>query len=235
MSSGSMKPLILHGGVASRGPNPPKVAIAMEILSIPYVICSWSYGSDDQTGIAGSRYLAINPNGRLPSLQDPITEVTSWESSACLDYLARVYDPKRLNLGPAPSWTLQQRVDYDTWTSLLISTMGPMTDQLYWFLGIINKDDANMKAAGRYQAQVHLVLGVLEGQLEKHQRETVLSTGFSAVDIHWYCWVNAAQFANLDIAIYPLISNWHKAVQGKDEVQRAYERIQISDKISIKE
>lgn len=230
-----MKPLTLHAGVASRGPNPPKVAIAMETLSIPYIICSWSYDNDDQSGIRGSKYLAINPNGRTPSLQDPNTGVTSWESSACLDYLARVYDPEGLHLGPSPSWTLQQRVDYDTWTSLLISTMGPMAGQMYWFLGLINKDDANEKAAERYQAQVHRVLNVLEGQFKKHQRETILSTGFGAVDIHWYCWVNAALMAMVDLTLYPMVSTWHKSIKEKEQVRTAYKRIISSDKVGIEE
>jgi glutathione S-transferase len=230
----SIRPLTLHAGAGSQGPNPPKVAIALEMLSLPYTVRSWGHDNNDDSGITGSSYLAINPNGRTPTLQDPNTNITTWESSACLDYLARVYDPKGTILGPSPSWTYQQRTDYDTWTSLLISTMGPMTGQLYWFLKFVGTEDNNAQALTRYQEQVSRVLAVLEGQFKETRGWTVLSTGFSTVDIHWYCWVNASRMAGIDLTMYPMISKWHGSIKERDDVQTAYGRIATGEKVGNK-
>jgi len=37
-------------------------------------------------------YLAVNPNGRLPSIRDPNTGITLWESAAIIQYLIDQYD-----------------------------------------------------------------------------------------------------------------------------------------------
>ncbi|THV78108.1 hypothetical protein D6D29_07931 [Aureobasidium pullulans] len=48
--------------------------------------------ASDSHGVKGPEFLAINPNGRVPALQDPNTNITSWESMACINYLLRNYD-----------------------------------------------------------------------------------------------------------------------------------------------
>ena len=112
------KPLILHAH--SSGPNPFKAAIVMEMLQVPYEVHVWEFGDDPKNGVKGAAYLAINENGRLPTLQDPNTGVISWESAAVVSYLLRIYD-KEAKLGPGPSE--QEKVDFDKWTSFLISTL----------------------------------------------------------------------------------------------------------------
>jgi len=74
-----LKPIKLWG---RGGPNPPKVQILLEELSLPYeaVGVPWE-------DIKKPAYLAINPNGRLPSIQDPNTNLTLWESGAIVLYL----------------------------------------------------------------------------------------------------------------------------------------------------
>ena len=86
----NLKPLILHAH--STGPNPMKIAIALETLSIPYDVRLWEFGDDPVKGVKSEAFLAINENGRLPALEDPNTGVTSWESGAVLNYILRIYD-----------------------------------------------------------------------------------------------------------------------------------------------
>ena len=83
-------PLTLHAH--GTGPNPYKVAILLEELSLPYEVKLWQFGDDANNGVKGSNFLKINENGRVPALEDPNTGVTSWESMAVVNYVLRTYD-----------------------------------------------------------------------------------------------------------------------------------------------
>ena len=115
------KPLLLHAH--NTGPNPYKIAVALELLDLPYEVKLWQFGDADN-GVKGKQFLKINQNGRVPALEDPNTGVTSWESGAVLNYLLRVYD-KQNKLGPKGN-SEQDRVDFDKWTFFLVSSLGPM-------------------------------------------------------------------------------------------------------------
>jgi glutathione S-transferase len=39
-------------------------------------------------------YVLINPNGRVPAIEDPNTGITLWESGATIEYLIETYDPQ---------------------------------------------------------------------------------------------------------------------------------------------
>lgn len=61
-STSNMKPLLLHSH--NMGPNPYKVALALEYLSLPYNIKNWQFG-DQENGVKGPKFLQINENGRV--------------------------------------------------------------------------------------------------------------------------------------------------------------------------
>ena len=66
-----MQPVKLYGGGPT--PNPIKVAILLEELGVPYEITPVAE-------IKSEPYISINPNGRLPSLEDPNTGVSLFEA-----------------------------------------------------------------------------------------------------------------------------------------------------------
>lgn len=80
----SLKPITMYG---QGGVNPPKVTMMLEELGLSYEFSPISMGQ-----VKSPEYIAINPNGRLPAIHDPNTDLTLWESSAILEYLIEVYD-----------------------------------------------------------------------------------------------------------------------------------------------
>jgi len=55
-------------------PNPWKVCMVFEAMNLPYEITLMELNEVKQEA-----YLKVNPNGRLPTIEDPNTGVTLWE------------------------------------------------------------------------------------------------------------------------------------------------------------
>jgi glutathione S-transferase len=70
----SLKPIILYG--AGPTPNPIKVAILLEELGLEYEV-----NTQSMTSIKEEPYISLNPNGRLPSIEDPNTGIKLFEVS----------------------------------------------------------------------------------------------------------------------------------------------------------
>jgi glutathione S-transferase len=82
--SSSIKPITIHG---KHGPNPPKVRMVCEELGLPYELNDVQFAD-----IKKPEFLKINPNGRMPAIYDPNTDLTLWESGAIIEYLVEKYD-----------------------------------------------------------------------------------------------------------------------------------------------
>jgi glutathione S-transferase len=131
-----MKPLVLHSFATS--PNPLKIAIALELLRLPYQVEIWEFGSDPTTGVKGAKFAPLSENGRVPVLEDPNTGVVAWESGAVMNYIRRQYDKdeKVLGLGGKTKngvITEQDRVDMEKYELLLLTTVAPFSGQLVWY------------------------------------------------------------------------------------------------------
>ena len=114
-----LKPLTLWGGVL--GPNPSKVGIILTELNVPFVNKYVRF-----TDVKGPEYVAVNPNGRLPAIEDPNKGFTLWESGAIIEYLVAEYDHDHSLSFPAG--TVE---DYHTkqWLHFQISGQGPYYGQ----------------------------------------------------------------------------------------------------------
>lgn len=238
--SSNIKPLILHAHTT--GPNPIKIAIALEKLKLPYEIKLWEFGDNLENGLKGAKFLAINENGRVPALEDPNSGVVSWESGAVMNYIRRKYDTEN-KLGPKGK-SEQDIVDFEKWEYFLLTTVGPMTGQTNWyrcvwffsFLSSCEKSTDSMcrhynevnneDALNRYAAQTYRCYQVLEGQLKKTDGESILPGGYTAVDAHFEPWIRQHAYAQLSLDDYPLVSKWLKKYGETEEVKAAYKKIQ---------
>ncbi|KAJ1337545.1 GSH-dependent disulfide-bond oxidoreductase [Microdochium nivale] len=240
-SRSGLKPLVLHAHTT--GPNPFKIAAALEFLSLPYTVKLWDFSDDADKGLKGTTYLTeISENGRVPALEDPNNNVTaaggrqqgvvSWESGACMNYLRRVYDADGSVLGPrtaggetgADKVSEQDRVNFEKWEYLLLTTVGPMMGQVNWFRHY--NPTPNEDALARYTKQVNHYYGLIERQLAKTDGASILPGGVTAVDLHYEPWIHQAAFAGISLEPYPLLAKWAKMMTELEQVKAAYAKIQ---------
>ena len=224
MAELSAKPLVLHAHAS--GPNPIKLAIALEMLKIPYVVKMWDFGDDAEKGVKGAAYTAINENGRVPAIEDPDTGVVSWESGACMNYIKRVYDKSNL-LGPKQE-SEQGIVDLEKWEFFLLTTLGPMTGQVNWFRHY--HSSKNEDALQRYVEQTERCYGVVDKQLEKSGGKSILPGGITSADLHFETWVRQHEYAGLSLEKYPNLAKWLENMKSMEAVKLAYEKINNAPK-----
>ncbi|KAI1770082.1 glutathione S-transferase [Hypoxylon cercidicola] len=133
------------------GPNSWKVILLLEELGLNYEIKSFRF--DD---VKKSPFIDINPNGRVPAIEDPNTGLTLWESGAIYQYVVEQYDmDKRLTYG-----TLNERHLCNQWLHFQMSGQGPYYGQYGWFQHL--HPEKVPSALERYGKEIKRVLGVLE-------------------------------------------------------------------------
>jgi hypothetical protein len=67
------KPIILYGHGSS--PNPVKIGIFLEELGIPFEVKNVDFATE----LKAEPYISLNPNGRVPAIEDPNTGVYLFE------------------------------------------------------------------------------------------------------------------------------------------------------------
>lgn len=91
-----LKPIKFWTSDSGKGPNPPRVRTIFELLGLPYESIPVKHDE-----VKGPAYTSVNPNGRLPAIYDPNTDLTLWESGAIVLYLVSRYDTEhRLSFPP---------------------------------------------------------------------------------------------------------------------------------------
>ncbi|KAK3315160.1 glutathione S-transferase Ure2-like protein [Apodospora peruviana] len=213
-STTQLKPIKVWG---KGGPNPPKVAMVLNELGLPYEI-----DPIPLSDVKKPEYTAINPNGRLPSIHDPNTDLTLWESGAIVLYLVDRYDtaePRKISFAPGTpeAYKAQQ------WLFFQASGQGPYYGQAAWFKKFHN--ERLPSALERYVKEVHRVTAVVEGHLAKQREdlgeEAIAASGgpwlvgnkYSYADLAWLSWQTIVSRVvgvddGFDPAEYPVVADW---------------------------
>jgi glutathione S-transferase len=208
--SREIKPIKLWG---QGGPNPPKVAMLLEELDLPYEVIAIPF-----TDIKKPDYLAINPNGRIPAIHDPNFDITLWESGAIVEYLLERYDTDHRFSFPAGT---PEAYHAKQWLFFQASGQGPYYGQASWFKKF--HQEKLPSALERYCREVARVTGVLEGwlaqQKEKFANDTENSGGpwmvgnkLSYVDFAFFSWQTIVAMIleknEFDPDDFPLVKEW---------------------------
>lgn len=151
-------------------------------------------------------YLAINPNGLIPTIQDG--DLTLWESNAIVRYLAGKYGHG--TLAPAD---IGQRALCGQWMDWSLSVVSPTITPA--FMGLIRtppekRDNAAIAAS---QAKTVEVMGMLEAQLGRSA--FVVGSSLSIADIP--LGILAYRYWQLvpNHPAHPNMKRWYEQVQGR--------------------
>lgn len=220
--SSQIKPIKIWG---QGGPNPPKVAIVAKELGLPHDVIPIEF-----TDLKKPDFLAINPNGRMPAIQDPNTGITLWESGAIIEYLIEKYDTDhRLSFAPGtPESYLAKQ-----WLFFQTTGQGPYYGQVTWFKKFHHEQLPS--AVERYVNEVNRVSSVLEGHLAKQGEEHgtvgdgpwLVGNKFSYADLAFLSWqsiiamVTTKEEYNVDN--YPYVKGWLGKMTSRAPVKAALE------------
>jgi GST-like protein len=191
-------------------PNGVKVPIALEELGVPYRIIRVNLGALEQKR---PDFLQINPNGRIPAIVDGDgpsgMPLSVFESGAILWYLAE----KFAGLMPADPVERVRALEY---TCFQIGGIGPMFGQVGWFTRSAPEHVAF--AIERYRKESNRLTAVLEERLQ--HVPWLAGTEFSVADIMNFGWLDAPEYAGVNLADYPAVRAWRDRMHQRPGVQK---------------
>lgn len=222
--SSQTRPIVLWG---DHGPNPRKVAMILEELGLPYQV-----NPIPLSDVKKPEYVSINPNGRLPAIQDPNTGITLWESGAILEYLVDRYDKEqRFSFAPGTPESYHAK----QWLHFQASGQGPYYGQAVWFRKY--HPEQVPSAVERYIKEINRVSGVLDGHLAQQKQEHGGSDGpwlvgnkFSYADIAFIPWqASVSRILEKDEYNeddYPHVKEWLSKMISRETVKTVFESAQ---------
>ncbi len=196
-------------------PNGHKVSIALEELGLPYDMVVFDLMSLDQKK---PEFLALNPNGRIPTIVDHDNEdFVVIESGAILIYLAEKTG-KLLPQNP------KQRSEALQWLMFQMGGVGPMQGQAHVFYRYA--PEKIPYAIERYQKETRRLYEVLNTRLEGRE---YLADEYSIADIATWPWVRIHEWAGLETADLPHLSRWMEAMAARPACQTGILKPQRED------
>ncbi|RAL00764.1 glutathione S-transferase family protein [Aspergillus ibericus CBS 121593] len=206
--STSLQPIKVYGGF---GPNPMKISIILAELNLPIEPIPIEFNEVKQPA-----YEAINPNGRLPAIEDPNTGLTLWESGAIIEYLIETYDTTHKLSFPAGSHEAHQARQ---WLHYQMSGQGPYYGQAVWFARY--HPERVPSAVERYVNEIKRVSKVLDTWLAT--REWLVGEKMSYVDLAFVPWQNGARKMlveeGFDQSQYPHLTRWLERMNERPTVR----------------
>jgi GSH-dependent disulfide-bond oxidoreductase len=190
----------------SQTPNGWKASIMLEETGLPYAVHPISLGAGDQKK---PEYLAINPNGRIPTIVDRDEgNFAVFESGAILIYLAE----KSGKLMPRDT---KGRSAVIQWVMFQMGGIGPMQGQANVFFRYF--PEKLPAVISRYHNETKRLYEVLEKRLEGRE---FLCDDYTIADIASWPWVRIHAWAGIEIDDLPNVKAWIDRIAARPAVQR---------------
>ena len=167
-----------------------------------------------QQGFAGEKtaaYLAVNPNGRVPAIDDDGFKL--WESLAINLYLARKHDR---GLAPKDSKEDALAMQWSLW--VMTEVEKSLLNAMFFTRGIMGNPKDPARAAG-YMAELQKPLAVLDGCLAG--KEYLMGNRFSVADLNVASVLSWAPGAKLDLAAFTHLNAWLTRCLSRPALARA--------------
>jgi len=190
-------------------PNGYKISVTLEEMGLEYRVHHVRLDQGDQKA---PEYLAINPNGRIPTIVDRGNgDFPVFESGAIMIYLAE----KTGMLMPADD---KGRSLVIQWLMFQMAGIGPMMGQANVFYRYA--PEKIPYAIERYQREVLRLLGILDKRLAANE---YLAGDYSIADIASWCWVRGYEWSGVSIDGLNNLRRWLDAIGVRPAVQRGVE------------
>lgn len=182
----------------------------LEELNVPYTI-----KMVDFPDMKKEPFESINPNGRVPAIEDPNTGITLWESGAILEYLVETYDRQHTISFAAGS---QDYFFAKQWLHYQMSGQGPYFGQAVWFTKFHSEQLESAKE--RYYKEIRRVSAVLDKHLAG--KEYLVGNKFSFVDLAFVPWYEILPFIEIDVSKEcPNLDAWLQRVKARPAIAKA--------------
>ncbi len=156
-------------------------------------------------------YLALNPNGRVPTLVDG--DLVLWESMAINLYLAEKYDG---GLNPK---TLQERALARQWSFWVVNESEVNLFAALYARVLAPEADRDPEKADRAEEALQRPLKVLNRSLEG--RDYLLGGGFSVADLNVAAVMGWGKIAKLNLEPHPNVARWLDACLARPAYNKA--------------
>ena len=194
-------------------PNGRKISVALEEMGLPYTVQVVDIGKGEQHDPA---FLSISPNNRIPAILDPNgpggEAISVFESGAILYYLAE-------KTGLFWPQGLRERAGVMAWLMFQMGGFGPMPGQVHHFLGLDNPADQRY-GLQRYMAETRRLYGVMDRRLADH---AFFAGDLSIADFAIVGWVWRHEKHQVDLADFPQVQRWYRAMMARPAVARGCE------------
>ncbi|MBT8108058.1 MAG: glutathione S-transferase N-terminal domain-containing protein [Gammaproteobacteria bacterium] len=187
-------------------PNGHKASIMLEEIGWPYEVVPVNLLEGEQKDPA---YLALNPNGRIPTIVDRDNDdFVVFESGAILLYLAERSNQLLPADDKARSTVLQ-------WLMFQMGGLGPMMGQAnVWFRYY---EEPVPQAIRRYQGEVRRLFEVLDKRLAGH---AYLAGDYSIADIAMWPWARTYKWSGVAIDGLDNLKRWIDEIRDRPAVRR---------------
>jgi len=203
----AQNPIILYTAAT---PNGYKISILLEELGLKYDVKTLSFQKNEQKE---DWFLKINPNGRIPAIEDRSTNPPTpvFESGAIMLYLTDKYDKQ----GKA-SYSRDKDPEkyYETiqWLFFQNAGVGPMQGQANHFFRYA--PEKIQYGIDRYQNETRRLYKVLDKRIRENGGYLV-GDHVTIADISNFGWVNSAAWAGVDIEEFPNLKKWYETLKAR--------------------
>lgn len=165
-------------------------------------------------GNRDAAYLALNPNGLVPTLRDG--DLVLWESHAIVRYLAATYCAGGL-WPESPA----ERAIVDQWTDWTATSFQPAWIAVFWYLVRTPKAQHNAAAIARSVAETERCLSAMEGRLmqSRYLGGEMLTYADLVAGVAMYRWSTM----EIERASHPAVEAWHQRLRQRPTFRDAVE------------